>query len=141
MTRVYFTDRDLGLVFPTILRQAGLQVEVHRDHFSPDAPDELWIAESAQRGWVAVTHDARIRYKPNELSAVKRHKAALLVMVGHATNRELADNFVKTADKISAFLEGRRRPFIAKVLRPTPSELGQDQEASGRLELWYPTRR
>jgi hypothetical protein len=39
---VYFTDRDLGLRFPEILRDAGFAVERHRDHFAHDAPDEEW---------------------------------------------------------------------------------------------------
>jgi hypothetical protein len=30
---VFFTDRDLGIRFPGILKAAGLSVELHRDHF------------------------------------------------------------------------------------------------------------
>jgi hypothetical protein len=41
---VYFTDRDLGLTFPTELRAAGLPVELHREHFPPTAPDHEWLA-------------------------------------------------------------------------------------------------
>ena len=39
------------------------------------------------KGWVAVTHDQPIRYKPNELAAVTAHKAALLVVVGRGAVR------------------------------------------------------
>lgn len=31
--QVFFTDRDLGKKFPTILREGGLTVERHADHF------------------------------------------------------------------------------------------------------------
>jgi hypothetical protein len=42
---VFFTDRDLGLQFPAVLRDAGLSVERHVDHFPPDCPDETWLRE------------------------------------------------------------------------------------------------
>ena len=45
MTRVYFTDRDLGRQFGAILRSGGLTVERHADHFAHDTPDEVWLAE------------------------------------------------------------------------------------------------
>lgn len=59
MNVAFFTDRDLGKMFPTILRDAELRVECHADHFRPDATDEEWLAETAQRSWVAVAHDRR----------------------------------------------------------------------------------
>ncbi|MGH9423743.1 MAG: hypothetical protein ACRD3J_27460 [Thermoanaerobaculia bacterium] len=64
MNEVFFTDRDLGTRFPEILRAAGLLVERHADHFAPDTPDEEWLEAIGRRGWVALTHDMRIRYKP-----------------------------------------------------------------------------
>lgn len=84
MNPTYFTDRDLGKKFPEILRAAGLQVERHADHFQHDTPDEEWLREIGNRRWIAVTHDARIRYKPNEKRAVVENRVALLVIVGHA---------------------------------------------------------
>ena len=82
MSVVYFTDRDLGLRFPEILTTAGLTVERHRDHFAPDAPDEEWLAVAGARGWVALSHNSRIRYTPNEKQAVLSHPVRLLVIVG-----------------------------------------------------------
>lgn len=138
MSVVFFTDRDLGLAFPNFLRTAGLAVEIHQEHFAANTPDEEWLRETARRGWVAISHDARIRYKPNELAAVRRHKAALLVLIGYTSNVDLATNFVRTQSKIFDFVAARRRPFIAKVYRPTESETTENAEASGRVELWYP---
>jgi hypothetical protein len=45
LTLVFFTDRDLGILFPETLRGAGIRVERHRDHFRPECPDEEWLAE------------------------------------------------------------------------------------------------
>ena len=88
MNRVWFTDRDLGKQFPGILAEAGLQVERHGDLFAPEGSDEQWLEHCGTNGRVAITHNSRIRYVPNELAAVKRFKVRLVVVVGQAPNAE-----------------------------------------------------
>ena len=139
MSFVYFTDRDLGKRFPEILRSAGLTVERHADHFAADTADEVWLEQVGRRGWIALTHDRRIRYKPNERDAVMRHGVALLVIVGAAPYPDLARAFVTTLPRIERFLGSHRPPFIAKVHRPSPAEPGRSGTAPGRVELWYPS--
>jgi hypothetical protein len=134
---VYFTDRDLGKRFPEILRAAGLAVERHADHFAHDASDETWLETVGKRGWIALTHDRRIRYKPNELGAVMRHGVALLVIVGKAPFSDLAGAFVNSRLVIEQFLGRHKPPFIAKVYRPSPAEIAARATAPGRVELWY----
>ena len=136
MSRVFFTDRDLGRKFPEILREADLTVERHAEHFAADCPDEEWLQAVGERGWVAITHDRRIRYKPNELAAVSRYRVPLLVVVGRAPYPELAGAFVSTLPQIDTFLDSHQPPFIAKVYRPSPSE--RQRNRPGRVELWYP---
>lgn len=138
MTRCYFTDRDLGKQFGAILKAGGLTVEHHIDHFAPDTPDEVWLAEVGRRGWIALTHDRRIRYKPNERAAVMRHRVGLLVIVGSAPFAELARAFLVTLPSIEHFLDTQAPPFIAKVYRPSPNDTAQRGDAPGRVELWYP---
>lgn len=135
---VLFTDRDLGKQFPEILRASGLSVERHADHFKPDCPDEDWLAIIGQRRWIAVTHDGRIRYKPNELAAVVRHRVVLLVVIGHAPYAELARAFVATWPRIHTFIDRHPPPCIGKVYRPSTTEAATNPEAPGRAELWYP---
>lgn len=138
MSRVYFTDRDLGKQFPRILAEAGIVVERHGDLFQPEGSDEEWLERCGTKGRIAVSHNSRIRYVPNELEAVKCFKVPLLVLVGQATTAELAYNFVRTLPRIEAFLEGRSPPFIGKVYRATPAELAKSASAPGRVELWFP---
>jgi hypothetical protein len=135
---VYFTDRDLGKRFPEILKSAGFTVEQHQDHFAPDTPDEVWLAAVGRRGWIALTHDRRIRYKPNERDAVMRHGVALLVIVGAAPLPELARAFVATAPAVERFLARHKPPFIAKVYRPSPADMSRRRDPTGHVELWYP---
>ena len=138
MSFVYFTDRDLGKRFPEILKSGGLTVERHADHFADDAPDELWLEQCGKRRWIALTHDRRIRYKPNELNAVMQHGVALLVIVGKAPFPDLARSFVNSRAVIESFLHGRKPPFIAKIYRPSPSATAAHSSAPGRIEHWYP---
>lgn len=137
MSFVYFTDRDLGKRFPEILRAAGLTVERHADHFTHDASDETWLETVGKRGWIALTHDRRIRYKPNELGAVMQHGVALLVIVGKAPFPDLAQAFVNSLPVVEAFLNRHKAPFIAKVYRPSPAEIAARGTVPGRVELWY----
>lgn len=76
MSRTYFTDRDLGKQFPALLAEAGLQVEWHADLFTPEGSDEQWLQHCGANGRIAISHNSRIRYVPNELAAVKRFKVS-----------------------------------------------------------------
>lgn len=141
MNLIFFTDRDLGNTFPNILSESGLTVERHRGHFAPDCPDEEWLQAIGERGWIALTHDGRIRYKPNELDAVVRNRVTLLVIAGKAAHAELARHFVATVPRITRFLDRHKPPLIAKVHRPLPADLARNPQASGSVSLWYPRAR
>jgi hypothetical protein len=138
---VFFTDRDLGTRFPEILVSAGLTVRRHRELFPPDCSDDVWLEIVGKAGWIAVTHDARIRYKPNELAAVVRHGVRLLVVVGKAPFPDLGRHFVVTLPKITEFIEQHTAPWIAKVYRPQPHDIARGQNAPGSISLWYPSQR
>ena len=135
---IFFTDRNLGLRFPAILREAGLRVESHDDHFDQTTRDEVWLERVGSAGWIAITRDQRIRYKPNELAAVVRHRVALLVLIGEAPFAELASSFVASRTRIERFVEGRTPPYIAKVYRAGSAERQRRPGAPGRVEVWYP---
>jgi hypothetical protein len=100
-------------------------VERHADHFAPATPDAVWLEEVGRRGWIALTHDRRIRYKPNERDAVMRHGVALLVVIGAAPFSDLARAFVPTWPRVEQFLAttGRRssQRFIAPRRRLPPA--------------------
>jgi hypothetical protein len=139
MPTVFFTDRNLGQKFPDILRAAGINVERHADHFADNCPDEDWLRAIGERRWVAISHDQRIRYKPNELAAVMQHRVALLVVVGHAPYAQLAHAFVATHARILRFIEQHQPPYIAKIYRPPAIDAANEPKAPGRIELWHPT--
>lgn len=134
----YFTDRDLGQQFPDILAAAGIAVQRHRAHFADNTPDEEWIAEVAARGWVAVSHDKAISRRPNERQAVMDAGLALLIVVGAVPYAQLADNFVATRARIANFVRRHTPPYVARIYRPTPSDLARKRNPVGRVEYWLP---
>jgi PIN like domain len=136
LSLVFFTDRDLGKQFPNILSEAGLSVEKHFDHFKDTTKDEEWLAEIGRRGWYAITHDQRIRYKPNEKAAVFEAGVGLFIVIGKAPFPQLAENFIATFPKIKQFVEKHPTPFIAKVYRPDGRTGELRQAQSGRVEMW-----
>lgn len=91
------------------------------------------VSEIGKRSWIALTHDRRIRYKPNERDAVMRHGVDLLVIIGAAPFPDLARAFVTTVPRIERFLAGHQPPFIAKVYRAAPGDTAaSDPSGSGR---------
>ena len=82
----------------------------HADLFEPACPDDEWLAKVGSEGWIAVSRDARIRYKPNEKEAVLLHGVRLLVLVGQIPLPQLAANFMATVDKITIFVAQHPAP-------------------------------
>ncbi|MGQ0650243.1 MAG: hypothetical protein ACT4P7_22100 [Gemmatimonadaceae bacterium] len=136
----FFTDRDLGNRFPLRLREAGIDAESHSAHFPDRARDEQWIRRVAAKRWFVLTHDERIRYRPNERDAVMTSGVGLFVLVGAAPAADLAENFVRMLPRVEAFIDRHPRPFIAKIYRPAPADLARDQAALGRVEMWLTKR-
>ena len=133
---IFFTDRDLGAIFPQILSHKGLHVERHDDHFTDSTPDDVWLPAVGRKGWLAISKDKRIRYRQNELNAVMRAGVGLFLVVGRAHQSTLADNFVACIPKIERFLKKNNPPFVAKVYQPPPEQKRRGSRKTGRVELW-----
>jgi predicted nuclease of predicted toxin-antitoxin system len=78
------------------LSEAGIAFVAHHDHFSHDAPDDQWLAAAADRGWLVVTRDQRIRYRANELAAMRRANLHVFVFTqGGLTGAETGSILVR----------------------------------------------
>lgn len=57
----FFIDRCLGTgTVPEKLRNAGILVEIHDEHFGQGTQDVDWLPEIGEKGWVVLTKDDRI---------------------------------------------------------------------------------
>jgi PIN like domain len=101
------------------LRQAGLKIEIHDDHFAPDAKDEEWLTVAGQKQWIVVTRDERIRYRVAAKQAIRRARVRAFVLTAQGDLRSeiLADNFVKALSKVRRTVQEEKPPFLAKISR------------------------
>jgi hypothetical protein len=118
-TTVFFLDRNLGRnKFSNILRAQGLRIEVHDEHFSPDASDPEWLSVVGEREWVVVTVDRRIRYRQLEWLAFKAGMVrAFAFSSGNLRAEEMAGIFLRALPEILRFLEEERAPFLATITK------------------------
>jgi predicted nuclease of predicted toxin-antitoxin system len=114
---VFFLDRSLGVEpVRTQLIQAGLLVEIHDDHFARDEADSVWLKAGGERGWVILTKDQRLRYRPLEIAALRSSKARVFVlMAGNLRGIEIAEVFVSALLAICKVLHRHRGSFLAHV--------------------------
>jgi hypothetical protein len=137
----FFADRNLGRYdFPGFLREAGLTVHAHDDHFAQDAPDTEWLPDVAARGWIVLSADRVISRDPLELATVMLSGAAMFYLVGgSATAEDLARNFVNTLGRVTEFVAEHAPPHIAKVYRPSPlSDIARGLPGIVKLKMDYP---
>jgi PIN domain-containing protein len=114
---VFFVDRCLGAhVVPDALRAAGADVEVHKTHFEPNAPDSDILRFVGARRWVFLSKDRNIRWHPAEHKAlVEAGVAAFILTAGRAKGVAIAGAFVAALDRIRRICGTHARPIIATV--------------------------
>jgi Holliday junction resolvase-like predicted endonuclease len=100
------------------LEAAGIPHELHDDHLPKDAPDEAWIALCAERGWLAVTRDQRIRYRAGEIGAIVEHRASVFVVrAKNATGADVGEVLVATYARMQRFARKHAPPFVVGIDR------------------------
>lgn len=116
---VFFIDRSLGKrVVADELSAEGVRVEKHDDHFPQDATDEEWLAECGNQGWVVLTRDKRIRYRPSELEALKAARVSAVFLTGKdARGVDFAKAILKALPKLEQLFHERTDPVIVRVTR------------------------
>jgi len=119
IARVFFIDRSLGQkIIAERLRQSGVHVEIHDDHFPQNALDEDWLLEVGKREWIVLTKDDRIRYRPAALEAYRRNNVRVFIFgSGEMKAQEMADAFVKALPRILRFARNKPAPFFARISR------------------------
>lgn len=115
----FFLDRSIEAEsLYRALIGAGAQVERHSAHFRHDELDAVWLSQAAARGWVILTRDRRIRYRPLERQAVVASRARLFsVVAGNLSGSVLADLLVSQLPRIASLAVDTPAPFLAVVRR------------------------
>jgi hypothetical protein len=111
---VLFVDRSLGKhLVAEALRKTGARVETHDDHFPQATIDTEWLAAVGKKGWVVLSKDTRIRYRPLELAALKAAGVVAVFMVsGNIRGDEMAELFEKMASRIEQAVMKAKPPAL-----------------------------
>ncbi len=116
---VFFIDRCLGSVrLAAALRESGITVEIHDDHFPQSAQDEDWLPQVGERGWVVLTKDANIAKRTSERLAVASTNIKMFVLVAqNLSGEDMIAVFRKAFSAMREFARENPAPFIAKVYK------------------------
>lgn len=115
----FFADRDLGKAFVERIRTEDIcRITGYSERFGEtNADDDHWIAEIAERGMVALSHDSAIRRSPLARRAVYIHGCRLFILRGQVATTLLAEFFLCAFDKVVRFASEEQPPFIAVIVR------------------------
>jgi hypothetical protein len=135
----FLIDRSLGrLAVPRLLREAGLVVHTLADLYGEEqaqkTDDVEWIALAAERDYVVLCKDDRIRRnQPEREALIAGGVRAFCITNGHLTYEVMAAYFIANKNRI---IQRCRKPgpYLIGVykdhLMPLwPSEIRKDQRA------------
>jgi hypothetical protein len=103
---------------PARLRELGWAVEAHDDHFAPATKDTELFGALASKGWVFLTQDAKIRYRPAETKAFRDAGLAVFVVVsGNLTWEQTVEVLVRARKRMEKKAASLKRPFVCRVAK------------------------
>lgn len=109
-------------MIPRILREHGLLVEQHSDHIADHrASDHEWLKFTADKGWIALSHDDNIRRDKEAVRTVMENEGRLFILRGACTHPELARMFLSALNPVLGILLRNREAFIGAVKRSVQS--------------------
>lgn len=123
---IFFTDRDLGPTVAEALKAGGLHVEAYHEHFALDnVPDGEWLRFVGENGWIALSHNKRIRYEPDELDDLMAYGVKAFFIIGKGPHPAFAAAVLDNINRIKRLIRKNPGPFVAKVY-----------QGRNEVELW-----
>lgn len=112
----FLVDNNIGKNVAAGMSGFGEDVVHLTEHFSEDAPDTEWLADAGNKGWFVITRDKRIRRRPLELGAVRKHSVGMFVLDGKNQDRcKLIQQVVRNWPRIKEHARRQRRPFAFSI--------------------------
>ncbi len=113
---VFFTDRDLGPSVAAALREGGLKIEAYHEHFElDDVPDGEWLRLVGANGWIALSHNKRIRYERDELDDLMSYGVKAFFIIGKGPHPAFAAAVLRSLRKVLRLIQKNEEPFIARI--------------------------
>lgn len=133
----FFVDENLdGPAFVAPLRAAGVDVTCHRDLFAQGALDTVWLPVVAAKGFVVLTSDGRMQFRPLEVTAIIESRARVLFLRKgkNATHPRLAALLIRSYPVVADFFAKCADPCVA-VLARRPNSDDPDETKPGRVSI------
>ncbi|MDF5733078.1 MAG: hypothetical protein PUP92_35095 [Rhizonema sp. PD38] len=131
---VFFVDRCLGSKrLIETLRNSGISVEIHDDHFQKGAEDVDWLPEVGKRGWVVLTKDARSGKRTSEKIAVASARVKMFALASqNLSGEQMSEAFLK-AIRLSTY----KSLFMNILPHLLPKSIVMDALKCGKIVKCY----
>jgi hypothetical protein len=110
------------------LRQVHPAILVHDDLFPQDVEDEVWLREAGTKGWVVLTRDEKIRWRPGEQRAIV--DAGVRCFCLHPTKGMRGEDMAEVL--------ARALPRILRIAVEDPGGYVKTVSRAGRIRHLYP---
>ncbi|MBM3214900.1 hypothetical protein FJZ36_08300 [Candidatus Poribacteria bacterium] len=112
----FFIDEDLGKPLADGMKGFGENVTHLLDEYPAGTADVAWLQDVGQRGWLIVTRDERIRYRPAERATLTRCRVGAFFLGGkNLTHCQLVQQLVRNWPRMKELAANTQKPFAYRV--------------------------
>ena len=114
----FLIDENLSAKMARSLRSIDQDVDHVTEVLPQGSPDTEVLEFAGANGYFLITKDNRIRYKPNEKAALKKHKVGVFLLGGKNVGFfETYQQLIRNWGKILECAAETRRPFVRRIRR------------------------
>ena len=114
----FLIDENLSAKMAQSLRSIDQNVDHVTEVLPQGAPDTEVLEFAGANDYFLITKDNRIRYKPNEKEALKKHEVGVFLLGGkNVPFFETFQQLIRNWDRILECAATTRRPFVRRVRR------------------------
>lgn len=112
----FFLDNNLSPGLAEGMKAFGEDVVHITEIFADDTDDPDWLPHIGSEGWILITRDKRIRYRPAEWTALKEHGVGAFFMGGKQRSRcQLIQQLVRNWPRMKELAGKTQLPFSFQV--------------------------
>lgn len=120
----FFADRSSGKQLAERLKEIGLNIEKHDDHFEQNTLDVVWLEECGNRDWVIISSDKAIKKNFLEKQALmKSNLASFFFTTANLISEQQFQIVEKAIKRIANVISSNKKPFIAKLDKESGVEI------------------
>lgn len=108
------------------LKEVGMSIEVHRDHFEQDGDDHLWIPVCAQKEWIILSGDKGIEKVALNVQAVIESCAKIFLLTdSNMKGIEWGAAIIAARHRMQKMVDENDGPFFCNIGVCKDSHVGQ----------------